>query len=287
MEAVTASELVRHFGAWRDRAMNRPVYIHHHGRPKLVLTSVDFIEHLTAGRSSAEKSGDGLGTLLEMVDSIVLVTDARLCLVGVSPPARRLLGNKDWHGKSLHDLLPDDVRPFLLRAVEGVRESGVADRLQLRLGRGGDRRVDVSIEPYDGGVCIVGQDRTAQDVVLMAQARMQAIDDMVTLLGNVAWLRINLRGYIVGASRSFEQMSGLAAAAYRSVRLPTLFDLPTRVGVGDTLERVIDTMSAQSTSARLIARDGKALPVRIAFSGELLRVSGEVVLATLSTDPAT
>lgn len=285
MEAVTASDLVRHFGAWRDRAMNQPVYIHHHGRPKLVLTSVDFLERLVSSRDQDKPDRDGLATLLDMMDSIVLVTDPDLCLIGVSPPARHLLGRVDWRGKTLNDILPDEVRPFLLSAVEAARAGGVPERLQLRLGRNGSRRVDVSIEPYDGGVCIVGHDRTAQEIQSLARARMQAIDDMVGLLGNVAWLQINLRGYIVDASTSFERMSGLVAAAYRSVRLPTLFDLPTRVGVGDTLERAIDTMSAHAVRARLVAQGGTMIPVRIAFSGELLRVSGDAVLATLSIDP--
>ncbi|WP_294337789.1 PAS domain-containing protein [uncultured Sphingomonas sp.] len=286
MEAVTASDLVRHFGAWRDRAMNQPVYIHHHGRPKLVLTSVDFLERLVSSRGQDKPDRGGLATLLDMMDSIVLVTDADLCLVGISPPARHLLVRVDWRGKTLEEILPEEVRPFLLRAVEAARASGVPERLQLRLGTNGSRRVDVSIEPYDDGVCVVGHDRTAQEIQTMAQARMQAIDDMVSLLGNVAWLRINLRGYIVGASKSFERLSGLMPAAYSSVRLPTLFDLPTRVGVGDTLEKAIDTMSAHAINARLIAQRGEAMPVQIAFSGELLRVAGDVVLATLSIVPS-
>ncbi|MBM3927137.1 MAG: PAS domain-containing protein [Sphingomonadales bacterium] len=263
--------------------MNRPVYIHHHGRPKLVLTSVDFLENLVSTGDATEPDRDGLATLLDMMDSIVLVTDARLCVVGMSPPARHLLGHKDWRGKALDDILPSEVRPFLLRSVEAARSAGVPEKLQLRMGANGDRRVDFTIEPFDGGVCIVGHDRSAQESQLLAEARIQAIDDMLGLLGNVAYLRINLRGYIVGASKSFERMSGLTAAAYRSVRLPTLFDIPTRVGVGDTLEKAIDTMTAHAVRAQLIGSMGTPIPIRIAFSGELLRVSGDAVLATLST----
>lgn len=264
--------------------MHKPVYIHHHGRAKLVLTSVDFLEHLVSARGSGDQNRGGFATLLDMMDSIVLVMDADLCLVGVSPPARHLLGRHDWRGKTLDDILPEEIRPFLLRAVDAAKASGVPEKLQLRLGAQGGRRVDITVEPFDGGVCIVGCDRTAQESQIMAEARVQAIDDMLGLLGNVAYLRINLRGYIVGASGSFERMSGLAAAAYRSVRLPTLFDLPSRVGVGDTLEKAIDTMSAHAVRARLIGHRGEPIPVQIAFSGQLLRASGDAVLATLSTD---
>jgi len=45
-DMTTASDLVRRFGLWSDRATREPVYVLHRGRPRLILASVELIEML-------------------------------------------------------------------------------------------------------------------------------------------------------------------------------------------------------------------------------------------------
>jgi len=278
MNSVTASDLVRHFGLWRDRALSQPVYVHHHGRAKLVLASVDFMEHLVSSHGGG--AGDRpLAELLDRVDTIVIVVDGGLRIVGASAPARRHFLRAD--GEQLDAVLADGVGAVLLRAVRLVLGGGPPERLQLRVGPRGERRVDLMIEPFGDGVCIVGQDRTAADEAAAAVAGTLAIEQALAALGGVVTLRINLRGYIVAASAAFEAMTGLPSGGYRSVRLPTLFDLPTRVGVGDALERTIDTLDPTTVSARLVSNSGAGIPVCVAFSAEMLRASEELILAAV------
>ena len=49
-DSTTASDLVRRFGVWSERAAREPVYVLHHGRPRLILASVEFIETLQRPR---------------------------------------------------------------------------------------------------------------------------------------------------------------------------------------------------------------------------------------------
>ena len=51
---VTASDLVRHFGTWRERALRAPVYILHRGRPRLILASVELIEMLCRPQEASD-----------------------------------------------------------------------------------------------------------------------------------------------------------------------------------------------------------------------------------------
>jgi len=260
--------------------MAGPVLIAHHGRAKLVLASVAYLESTTA--TERADSREALDDVLEMMGDVVLVTDNQLKVVGLSPLARRMIGVADWRNRSAEDLLPADVRPFLIRAMSHVRDSGTPERLTLRLGRNGERLLDVNVQSIDGGLCLVGRDRTASESQVQLESRSRALDEMVSMLGNVAWLRINQRGYVVEASPSFEQISGLSERAYRSVRLSTLFHVGSRVAVGDALERAIETMSTQMVDATLLIASGADVRVKFAISGEMLRVSGTSVMAMLS-----
>src|SRR5687768_6748855 len=73
---VTASELVRQFGLWQERALQQPVFVLRRGRPSLVLTSLDLMRRLCAPHEAA--SDTTLATLLmdAMRDSVVVVDAA-------------------------------------------------------------------------------------------------------------------------------------------------------------------------------------------------------------------
>lgn len=59
-DVTTASNLVRRFGMWRERAAREPVYILHRGRPRLVLASVEFVEMLCRWRENGGDDRDSL-----------------------------------------------------------------------------------------------------------------------------------------------------------------------------------------------------------------------------------
>lgn len=283
METVSASDIVRQFGHWQDKALSSPVYIRHHGRPKLVLTSIDFVEQLVAEHARLGPDRRSIEALLELIDSIVIVTDRNQCVIGMSPPARHHFARSDWHGKTLDDLLPDQMRPIVVRAATDVCETKLSDSFQLRIGPHADRRLDVTVQPFGDGVCIVAHDRTASDERRDRDALDCAVRQTLDILGSVAVLRINLRGFIVRASESFETLSGLSCDAYRSVRLPTLFDIGSRMAVSDAFERAIDEVQPQLVTARLVVNTAAPRTVQIAFSAEMLRSSIDAIIATIET----
>jgi len=61
-DMTTASDLVRRFGMWSERATREPVYILHRGRPRLVLASVELMEMLCRPR---EREGEDRASLDE------------------------------------------------------------------------------------------------------------------------------------------------------------------------------------------------------------------------------
>lgn len=282
METVSASELVRRFGEWQERALTQPVYIRHHGRPRLVLASVDFLEHIVSSRPPDGPGSRTLQALLDITDAFVILTDDRLCVVNMSMAARHHLGDPDWHGRPLAELMPPPIAPIIARAVDQVRASAVPENLQLRIDAATGRRLDITVHPYGSGIAILARDRGEADARIATAAIADAVRETLSLLGDIAVLRINLRGYVTEATPSFAALCGLAPEAYRSVRAATLFDVSTRMVVSDAIERAIERLEPQRLDARLMVNRGETIDVRVAISAEPLRSSVEAIVATIA-----
>jgi PAS domain-containing protein len=281
MQSVSASDLVRRFGEWQERALASPVYIQHHGRPRLVLASLEFMQELARGNGDGAVGSEVTQRLLELVDAAVLLVDEKGRIGAASTAATRLLGRAVAPGASLADALPQAIRPVMLRAVDQVREHGTAEALQLRLSANGERRVDVAIRPFASGVAIAATDRSETDARIEGAAVWDAVSETFDLIGTVAVLRINLRGYIVTATPSFEALTGLTPDAYRSVRVVTLFDIGTRMAVGDAIEAAIERLTPQRVPARMTVNRGGMIDVQVAISAETLRCSVDTVVMTV------
>jgi prevent-host-death family protein len=68
--SVPAAELTRNFGLWQDRTAHGPVFVTNHGRPRVVLMSIEEFERI--GKSSSTSSGIAMdpvtGLLLDRLD---------------------------------------------------------------------------------------------------------------------------------------------------------------------------------------------------------------------------
>ncbi|WP_326524298.1 PAS domain-containing protein [Sphingomonas sp.] len=283
MDTVSASELVRRFGAWQDRALSAPVYIRHHGRARLVLASVDFMQRLVDAPGRAHRDPfDQAQALLDLIPAMVIVADQDLHVRAMTPSAHRHFARDDVSGIALEGLLPDGIRPIVMRAVDQVCATGIVETFLLRIGGGGERRMDVTVQPYGPGVAIVGRDREETDARVERNALSDAVQQTLAVLGDVAILRINLRGFVTEATPTFGAMTGLSVEAYRSVRLATLFDIGSRAGVSDAFERAVERIEPQAADAVLLVNRGAAVPVRVGLSAEMLRSSIDAVIATVA-----
>ena len=76
--SVPAAELTRNFGLWQDRSAHGPVFVTHHGRPRVVLMSISTFEGL--GKVPPTPSAIGMdpvtGLLLDRLDEGFVAFDA-------------------------------------------------------------------------------------------------------------------------------------------------------------------------------------------------------------------
>src|SRR4051812_8577787 len=75
--SVPAAELMRNFGRWQDRTAHGPVFVTNHGRPRVVLMSIDDFERID--KSLPATSGITMdpvtGLLLDRLDDAFVAFD--------------------------------------------------------------------------------------------------------------------------------------------------------------------------------------------------------------------
>ena len=158
-DVVTASDLVRNFGLWQDRAALAPVYITFRGRARLVLSSVDVIEALVAPHlPEHETPGPDADALLDLIRDMVIIADADLRITHASRTARAYFAEHAAPGLSAGSIVPAAARQTLLRALQHVQRSGAAQAVDLPSPRQTGRLLTITLEPHRRGVAMLVQD---------------------------------------------------------------------------------------------------------------------------------
>ncbi len=270
---VSASDFVRHFGKWQERAGHEAVYIHHHGRARYVLTSVDLLQSMIDAKPQSADFEFARDALLDILDDVIVLTDGQLVVSGMSKAARGWFGRADWRGAGFAKLLPEAVRSIIVNAAIRVRDRGIAERVELGVGPRGPGRIELDIVPFALGVAIVAHDRTGSDRQGAVTALAEATNEAVALIGRSTVLHLNLRGHVLDPPPTLAALTGLTPATLASVRLTSLFDIGSRASVGDAIEATIGDRVARLVVARLMVNRGDAIDVRVAISGIALAAS--------------
>lgn len=154
-QSATASELVRHFGDWQRRAAQAPVYVLNHGRPQLVLCSVEFMQTLAAQTRASQP--DEVARILDALSDPVLITDPTGQVVMAGRAARLCFGDNARPGARLDAFLAADVAQFLADLIARVAATRISERAELSTTAA--PRIELTIEPYAVGALITGRAR--------------------------------------------------------------------------------------------------------------------------------
>lgn len=154
-ETATASELVRHFGLWQERAARAPVYVMFRRRPRLVLTSIEMMEALIAPHvPEREIQGPDSTALLDLIRDMVVIADADLRIVAVSRTARAYFGESARPRAPADELVPTSACANLVKTVRHVVASGTSQTVDLSGPRQGGL-LAITIEPHGKGVAML------------------------------------------------------------------------------------------------------------------------------------
>lgn len=264
---VTASDLVRHFGIWQDRATRSPVYILHRGRPRHVLTSVDTMQRLCAAHEEVPAAAEPTRDLvLDLIDDKLVLIDRELRIISASHAARRYFGDAAGVGAGIDRLCSSRGAPFLQAVVERVVTTGHQETLELT-GPYPGRRLNYRISPLpgDGAALLVCDSSLPED---LANARAWGLAKRQAAIATRLALpvRINLRGYIENPDGALAGFLGTDARLLATVRFVTLVDLASRVAVGQLIEAVISSGEPSAIDTRLLRDGATTRAVRIGFA---------------------
>lgn len=277
-QCVTASDLVRHFGIWQERAARAPVYVMHRGRPRLALTSLDVMQALCAPHRVGAGDNAKLAALLDAIDDVALIVDQSGAIVASSRAARARFGDATRIGGDAAAIATGSG--FLSEAIARVAATGATEQVEVIPARYPTRRIACVVSPFPNGCLIRAHDLTAEEQLATTHARAAALTGAVEVVG-AATVRIGLRGYLLDAPNSLARLIGVTREALETVRFVSLIDVAGRVAIGEAIEAAISELVPRRVVTSLLVRGADSLPVAIGLAGLPPAARIEEVIATI------
>ncbi|UVO49345.1 hypothetical protein M0208_01975 [Sphingomonas sp. SUN019] len=283
-QCVTASDLVRHFGIWQERAARAPVYILHRGRPRFALTSLDVMDALCAPHSADLGDEAAFAALLDAIDELVMIADHDGAIVATSRAVRARFGDMVRSGASPAAMAVVGGG-FLSDAIARVSVSGIDEQVEMVPARYPTRRIACVLSPFPNGCLIHIHDLTTQEDLAVTRARNNAITAAIEASGAVV-TRIGLRGYLIDPPVALAHLIGVARDALETVRFASLIDVSGRVAVGEAMESVLGDAAPRRVVTSLLVRGAEAIPVTIGLSALRPATRIEELVATITVSRA-
>ena len=263
-QQVTASDLVRRFGFWQDRAVRAPVYVLHHGRPRFVLTSVDVMDALFGNRDVADPADTMLAETLDTLADAIVIIDRSGSVMLANRVARGRYGSAVRIGASPAAIV-DAGDAFLAPAIARVLATGIGESLEIVTHRYPDRRVEAVLSPLPLGCMMLLADTTRDAELADAEAQIAATRMAIEDTGVAAVVRIGARGQIVKAGSALSHLTGIARDRLSGARFATLIAISGRAATGEAIERALAGHGVRLTVDLLV--DGMTTrPVTLAMA---------------------
>jgi PAS domain-containing protein len=279
-QTVTASELVRQFGIWQDRAAQAPVYILNRGRPRLMLATVDLMNALCAPRGPGT-TPDMLALLLGAMDELVVLIGPERTIVAASTGARGHFGAAVMPGGPATALGDEASRPLLAAALRRVAQTGLSEIVEFPSPSRPGRVLSGLLRPLDDHVLMAVRDHTLTEELRDAEALSDAQAAAASSAG-VAVVTINLRGYVEEPSIALARLSGLPVETLATARFVSLLELAHRPATGELIEAVIRDGTARAIDAALLVNRGDPVPIRIGLSAVRQNLTVRAVCAMIA-----
>jgi PAS domain-containing protein len=280
-EQVTASDLVRSFGLWQDRAARHPVYVVHRGRPKLVLLSIEIMDALCSRTETPEvSSGDQVAALIDNYEEAVILLDPSAVITHVNRAGRaRFTSAKE--GRPLADLSRNGSA-LIGSTVKRVIQSGTSETLHIsspdRLGR----ELTITIDAIPGGCMVVARDATAVEELFDSELGREAILDAIEASGRTATFRLNQRAALVEPRAAFAAMIGATLEHLPGTRLMALIAVSDRKRVSEMIEHVFDAGGSASEEIEFLVEGGRQQQAILSLAGARTAARRDEIAGTLS-----
>ena len=267
---VSATHFVRHFSELRRNAERGPVYIENHGKAGWALLSATLLDALARGATGDVLARDAerrFDTLMDALTTRVLLLDDGLRVAHTNPAARQHLGmGDDAVGLTLTALLPGHLGHALADVAARIRDSGTGEIFEIDSALYPGRALRIAAMRLPGGVALLADDLGDPGALRELEGRIAAFEAALRALPTGGFGTISPRGAIDRADASLASLSGVASAQLMGARLGSLFDIATRAGVNDLIERALGDGESGSVVAAMLTRGGNPRSVSIGIA---------------------
>jgi PAS domain-containing protein len=265
---VAAADLVRNFAHWREIGSREAVFITHHGRETHVFMGTNILESMGDPGTEVTASPNRLFELADHVHQAILLCDGEF-IIRYANPAILTLSNRAQRPideMPLWDALPELGGTLIEAHIRHTLMTGEAGSADIPSPFRPECWINIQTQAIDGGVALLARDITSH----VRQHRLadvkSAILKAMAVHGAVGYVRISARGFIEAADDTFCAMVNLPEARLTNIALADLVELGGRPEFRAELEAVLRGQGDRRTQARLLANNGRLVPLEIAIA---------------------
>lgn len=285
--SVTAAEIIRNFGFWQAKALSEPVVVTHHGRPRLVLQSVESYQASQGpgGAAAADTPwADIFPQLMNHMTEAFATYDADLRVVEMNRAYEAFfdLGRGEAVGKTFVEAFPHAERSITHDRLQRTLRTGQSFQFETQSTVQKGRRIAVSIFPFRGGAGLLFTNTTEQQLLSENQDSYAALVEALCVHSAIAAARLDSRGRVLGQHSKLAQLLGIAEAELLGGRLYDLVVSKDRRRLQDAYELAWEERQPREVEATFMQRGGEDIPLRLTFSPVIhdLTVQSALMVAT-------
>lgn len=269
--SVTAGEISRNFGHWQDRALEAPVIVTHHGRPRVAVVSAGLFFGLTddrAGRESRGRSETALAALLGAMSEAFVAFDEHLKVASVNHPFEALAGLSaaQLDGLSCAELFPAPCQAMIGEQLLRALRAGEVVEFEASAAPGGERRCSMRAFPYPGGVALVMLNRSEERDLRRRLDSATAFRTATSNLHDLGAARLNLRGAFAELDERFAAMTGFKVEELIDYRLTDVVRPAERHALAARIETVMRKQEPAVVEATLLVKNGGERAIELSLA---------------------
>lgn len=269
--SVTAGEISRNFGHWQDRALEAPVIVTHHGRPRVAVVSAGLFFGLTddsGGREAQARSETALSALLGAMSEAFIAFDEHLRVAAVNQPFQALAGLSaaQLEGLACADLFPAPSQAMIGEQLLRSLKAGEVVDFEAKASPDGARRCSMRAFPYPGGVALLMLNRSEERDLRRRFDAAEAFRTATSNLHDLGAARLNVRGAFAEMDERFAAMTGFKVEELIDYRLTDVVRPAERHALSAQIEAVLRTNAPAVTVATLLVKNGGERPIELSLA---------------------
>jgi PAS domain S-box-containing protein len=269
--SVTAGEISRNFGHWQDRALEAPVIVTHHGRPRVAVVSAGLFFGLstdTGGQEARTRSETALSAVLGAMSEAFVAFDEHLKVAAVNHPFEALagLGAAQLEGLTWADLFPAPCQVLIGEQLLRALKAGEVVEFEANASPDGARRCSMRAFPYPGGVALLMLNRSEERDLRRRFEASEAFRTATSNLHDLGAARLNVRGAFAELDERFAAMTGFKVEELIDYRLTDVVRPAERHALSAQIEAVLRTNAPVVTLATLLVKNGGERTIELSLA---------------------